>query len=48
MLKITESDNFESFFFIFGPWKLVWTFPHEKINQCLTDINQCLTDIFKI
>ena len=23
-------------------------FPHEKINQCLTDINQCLTNIFKI
>ena len=22
--------------------------PHEKINQCLTDINQCLTNIFKI
>ena len=22
--------------------------PHEKINQCLTDINQCLIDIFKI
>ena len=22
--------------------------PHEKINQCLTDINRCLTDIFKI
>ena len=22
--------------------------PHEKINQCLTDINWCLTDIFKI
>ena len=22
--------------------------PHEKINQCLTDINECLTDIFKI
>ena len=22
--------------------------PHEKINQCLTNINQCLTDIFKI
>ena len=20
-------------------------FPHEKINQCLTDINRCLTDI---
>ena len=23
-------------------------FPHEKINQCLTDINRCLTDIFRI
>ena len=23
-------------------------FPHEKINQCLTNINQCLTDIFQI
>ena len=22
--------------------------PHEKLNQCLTDINRCLTDIFKI
>ena len=22
--------------------------PHEKIDQCLTDINRCLTDIFKI
>ena len=22
--------------------------PHEKINQCLTDINQCLANIFKI
>ena len=21
--------------------------PHEKINQCLTNINQCLTNIFK-
>ena len=21
------------------------SFPHEKINQCLTDIRQCLTDI---
>ena len=23
-------------------------YPHEKINQCLTDINRCLTDIFRI
>ena len=22
--------------------------PHEKINQCLTDINRSLTNIFKI
>ena len=24
------------------------TYPHEKINQCLTNINRCLTDSFKI
>ena len=24
------------------------TYPHEKINRCLTGINRCLTDIFKI
>ena len=24
------------------------SFPHEKINRCLTDINRCLTDIFRI
>ena len=31
-------------------WKPVsrLTFPHEKINQCLTDINWCWTNIFKI
>ena len=22
--------------------------PHEKFNQCLTDINWCLTDLLKI
>ena len=27
---------------------LINTFPHEKINQRLTDFNRCLIDIFKI
>ena len=27
---------------------ILLNYPHEKINQCLSNINLCLTNIFKI